>query len=426
MTGLRLGAAKVDITPRTPVPLAGFAHRTGPSEGVAHPLHLRAFVLAQGGVRVVWITVDLIWWGPELAGRLRRRIADRWGIPQAGVLLHATHNHSGPQTTARFTAPLGQPDEGYLRQLEAAAEDAVAEASDHLEPVSLAVGTGVWGAGVHRRRVIDGVCRMAPNPDGPNDPRVTVLSFLRPDGRPKVLWVHATCHPTTTDENRVSSEYPGVAMDALEARLGGGTVAGFLQGFCGDVRPALTRDGVFVRGTQADVEHVARQLVDAVCEVLRTKLRDAGAPSLKAVEWDVPLRFARVPDEGELAQAADDPGIRGEWARRLLDERDRRRPSAPLHLTVLRLTSGLGLVAADAEMVCEYGLHLRRICQGRLLPVGYTNGMIGYVPTAGQIREGGYESYESCFYFAMPSPFDERIEADILDAFHHIEKGCWS
>ncbi|MCL6600501.1 MAG: hypothetical protein K6T81_17470, partial [Alicyclobacillus macrosporangiidus] len=87
MTGLRLGAAKVDITPRTPVPLAGFAHRTGPSEGVAHPLHLRAFVLAQGGVHVVWITADLIWWGPELAGRLRRRIADRWGIPQAGVLL---------------------------------------------------------------------------------------------------------------------------------------------------------------------------------------------------------------------------------------------------------------------------------------------------------------------------------------------------
>ncbi|MCL6516653.1 neutral/alkaline non-lysosomal ceramidase N-terminal domain-containing protein [Alicyclobacillus sp.] len=426
MTGLWLGATKVDITPRTPVPLAGFAHRTGVSEGVAHPLYLRAFVLAQGGVRVVWITADLIWWGPELAGRLRRRISDGWSIPQAHVLLHATHNHSGPQTTARFTAPLGRPDEEYIRQLEAAAAEAVAAASGHLEPVSLAVGTGVWGAGVNRRRVIDGVSRMAPNPEGPNDPRVTVLSFVRPNGRPKALWVHATCHPTTTDDNRVSPDFPGVAMDALEALLGGGTVAGFLQGFCGDVRPNLTRNGEFIRGTQADVEHVAGQLVDAVGEVLHTPLRDAGAPLLKVTEWDVPLRYARVPGEDELGQAASCPGIRGEWAKRLMAERERRCTSVPLHLTTVRLTGGIGFVAADAEMVCDYGLNLRRISQGRLLPVGYTNGMIGYVPTAGQIREGGYEPYESCFYFALPSPFDERIEAAILDAFHHIEKGCWS
>lgn len=72
---------------------------------------------------------------------------------------------------------------------------------------------------------------MAPNPDGPNDQEVTVIKFNRiNDGTVKSLFVHFTCHPTTTADNLINSEYPGVAMEKVEEHLGGGAIAMFLQG----------------------------------------------------------------------------------------------------------------------------------------------------------------------------------------------------
>lgn len=110
----------------------------------------------------------------------------------------------------------------------------------------------------------------------------------------------------------------------------------------------------------------------------------------------------------------------GEWARALLAEPDRLRPFAELELQRLDLARGLSLLAANAEPVVEYGLYTRQISGGSVLPAGYSNGMLGYVPTARQIAEGGYESDESGLYLLLPSRFSPEIEGRVRQAIHSL------
>ena len=56
---LRAGGARIDITPKTPVTLGGYASRKDLSQGVHDPLSARAVVFEQGGKHLVLISTDL-------------------------------------------------------------------------------------------------------------------------------------------------------------------------------------------------------------------------------------------------------------------------------------------------------------------------------------------------------------------------------
>src|SRR5206468_10426111 len=93
----KAGVAKVDTTPTAPVRLAGYASRTSPSEGVAHPLAAKALALADGaGHRVVLVTCDIIGLRHALSERVAKRVEARHGLPRADLALFASHTHAGP------------------------------------------------------------------------------------------------------------------------------------------------------------------------------------------------------------------------------------------------------------------------------------------------------------------------------------------
>lgn len=48
--------------------------------------------------------------------------------------------------------------------------------------------------------------------------------------------------------------------------------------------------------------------------------------------------------------------------------------------------------------------------------IAYTNGMIGYISTAEQIEEGGYEPKGSALYFALAGTYKPEIERLIHEA----------
>lgn len=385
---MRLGVSKVDITPVSPIPLAGFAHRRGNFEKVVSPLYARIFLFDE----VLLVTADLIWWGSDLVQELQKGI----GIPS---FFHATHNHSGPQTTDRFEPSLGQMDRDYIERLKKQIHQGIREAKDNLEEVTVEVGKGLWSEGIHRRKIIDGLCHMAPNPEGPNDPSVTVIKFLTGHS-PKAMLVHATCHPTTMGENVVSAEYPGVAMEGLESHFG--VVAGFLQGFCGDIRPALVKNNAFYRGDQSDVQRVGLRLLETV---LKVETRKCSEWPSKVLTKTIDLPFSKKAEEAE---------------QKLLERGAAE--AAPLKLSYLCLAENLSFLTANAEMVVEYGLAAKEILGEPLLPLGYTNGMIGYVPTEKQLAEGGYEAVEAPYYFVFPSPFSPKVEGMVLHALMEIRE----
>ena len=415
VVGIRIGSATADTTPDWSLTLAGFAARTKPSEGVAQPLHVRVAVLeseTDDGLRerAVVVTVDLLWWGPQQVPTLRREIATIAGAPDANVLFSASHTHSGPQASTRASATVGVADARFLDLLRERTLTAAKDAVNDLEPVTIERANGEHALGFNRRLDL--------NPDGAEDPALTVVSFRRADGRPKTLFVQYTCHPVITQEYLLSGEFCGVAMSSLESDLGVNAL--YLQGCCGDINPDISGERRTVRGTNVDVEREGMRLAGSVRSLLAGGGTILEPVPLRSAHEIVELPFADLPTDEELEAGKDAPGVQGEWFRALLVHPEWRTPSIPLHLQRLDIAEGLSLLAMDGEIVVEYGLRVRKNSDGAVLPMGYANGMTGYVPTAKQIAEGGYEAGGAIPYFFLPAPFDPAVETVLGEALDRL------
>jgi hypothetical protein len=102
----------------------------------------------------------------------------------------------------------------------------------------------------------------------------------------------------------------------------------------------------------------------------------------------------------------------GKWAQSFLEQPDKLKKKVLFEITKLTIADGLTFIAMNGEMVAEYGLFLKSRSPD-LVPLAYSNGMIGYVTTAEQLQEGGYEPIESVTYFGLPGPFDQAVEAKV-------------
>jgi hypothetical protein len=222
------------------------------------------------------------------------------------------------------------------------------------------------------------------------------------------MLVHYTCHPTIYQGYFISAEYCGVAMTELEERTGATSI--FLQGCCGDINGDINRDGVQARGDESVVVREGLLLADAVSRLLETDGETLNPIALRSVNTSIDLPFAQLPTIEELEAGKDEAGASGEWRRGLLENRERLVPAIPLQLRRLDLAEACSLLAMDGEICVEYGLHVRAESGGTILPLGYANGMTGYVPTARIIKEGGYEAGDSILYFGLPAPFSPEVE----------------
>lgn len=421
---LLLGTAKIDITPERPIPLAGFGSRKGPFLGVNRRLYARINVFEQndGGKRSRALIAqgDIIWWGSERMPRIREALRERFGIEPSELILSAQHTHGGPQTSTAFCDVLGLPDADYLERLDEALFRGVEAAVASLEPVTVERGKGDCRIGINRRKMIGGAMSMAPNPEGLLDTDVNVVRFRRADGSAKAVFVHYICHPTTTNTNFVTSEYPGVAAERLEATFGRGTVVSFLQGCTGNIRPALHRGDKFYAGTEEDVAKFGRMLANEVERVLDGEMAELQAVPLAGKRLVVQLPFQTLPTDAEIGERIARGGPLAEWGEKLLRHPEKRRSHIPFELTRVTVADGLSFLAMDGEVVLEYGDYAKRLSGDRTLAMGYSNGMVGYVPTAAQIAEGGYEGKDSGIYFALPAPFAPETEAIIRTAIEQL------
>lgn len=341
------------------------------------------------------------------------------GVAPELLLLHATHTHCGPQISNRVPIRPA-PDTDYLAELEQRTVDAARRAAADLAPATgTSLSRGKAGFSINRRLKEGGEVIMAPNPEGPIDPVVTVTRFERGGDRPPLLLVHFTCHPTTSDQKRVSPDFPGTAMDLLESELGEGSVAAFLQGHCGDIRPALVKDGRFFRGTQDDIDRLAGELATAVREALAGEQIPLAEGPIGGRREVVELPFSRLPEQSELEEHVARGDGDSRWAQYLLDNPGWRSGHVRLDVSRLTICRGLELLALNAEPVVAYGFAVRKLKGGTVLPVGYSNGQFGYLPTAAQLAEGGYEGTGS-IKGGLPSPLVPEAEQLTLDAIKRV------
>ncbi len=452
-TRLTAGVAAVTITPDRPLNLQGYVR--GPARGTLDPLEARAIVFDDGSTRAAIIAADLIGLDYASVGRIRAIAEDACGIPGDHVMVSCSHTHSGPAVQTLRGLPT---DPQYLDGLERKLGELVAEADSCKQPVTLGVDEGAVDINVNRRlRTPEGTVMRA-NPEGVVDKRVRVLRVdpvgapsapgtlggrLLPQSDPVAVLFSYVCHATVLghDNFRYSGDYPGAARrfveDAYQSGAGVGTVAMFLPGCFGDVRPhLLADDGAFRGGTDHELLTLGRLLGSEVVQVAES-IETRSAADVAVARRMIELPLVSAPDESKLRAVLADE-YRRNYAETMLKrlERDGWLPdSEAAEVQVMRLgphwlVTLPGEAMLEIGLSIERGLHelgLARSDDGALnLAMGYTNGNVGYLCTASAIFEGGFEPATTFVNYLRPAPFAPGVQPVLIDTALELaqEIGC--
>mgnify|MGYP001197288760 CR=1 FL=1 len=432
------GVSRVNITPPLGYRLQGHLSRNQPSGKVHDPLYMKVLSISNGSDRVVIITADLLGFSVDTVNMAWKEIKARTGLLPHQVMICASHTHSGPFV---LPPPDGKLNEnyipGYTALLAKQAAGAVREAMSCEEKVSLVFGKKEINIGsINRRKKNPDGTIGGPDPDGPADREVSVLSFEKNPGTPHAILFNYGCHPTTVSNKiyDITAEYPGAAQSELE-RFYPGATALFTNGCSGDVRPALLNEDrtEFRAGDFEDIRRMGRLLAAGTIEAIEDSRRKSINSDIRAdkiegrlIQFPFPLDERLVARDVESLERnfpelvrrlrAGNPPMEHEmkwkemWKERILKKEDIK-AEVEGDIQVFRI-GPLSLVAFPGDTMSEIGLKIKK-----RLPLAVTisnsNRRIGYIPSAQGLKDGGYEA---CFFFfqGFPGPYAPGMEEALV------------
>jgi putative membrane-bound dehydrogenase-like protein len=453
-----IGAAKLDITPTTPIRLAGYGGRLKESEGVADPIFARVLVIGgdrkftkdkfawektgefmgsgQGGLlqpeMSIVVSVENCGVPDTLVNRLCEELAKRFGVRRQRIAVCSTHSHSAPwlrafsplhisQVTADQNKRLAQYEVELLDKLVKVVTNAV----ESRRPGKLEWGTTNLDFAINRRRLDGGRwAGFGAVPDGPVDHRMPLLVARDMDGHLIGLLANYACHCTTLggDFNQISGDWAGYAARYLEEEFQDhelpDAVALISIGAGADANPE-PRGGLEL--CQRHGRTLSRQVLSLIKENEMTPLDPRVACRMAHV--DLPL--GPLPSTEEWEARAKEGGSRGKHAQHFLEltRQEKLLPTSVRDYPVQTWVFGdeLAMVFLGGEVVVDYALRMSRDFDGeRLWFNGYSNAMPCYIASKRLLREGGYEVDSSMYYYALPTRLAPEAEDIIVDTVQKL------
>jgi len=469
---LYAGIARRIINPPLGTNKAGLRLFADPIQAVESDLTATVLVLSNGEKKVAIIACDLVVISTQMAFEARQLVAEAIGTSASHVLLNFSHNHSSPALPGWTADP---PDQArlkakYQEKLFQWLVEAAQEADRKLEPARIGAGKGESYIGVYRRETgPDGRDVLGEVQDHPIDPTVGVIRVDDLDGHPIAVLFSYGCHPVTVGPLSMvaSTDFPGPARQVVENSLGG--MAMFLQACGGNINPRVgigyevdcsdskSRVGSILGGealkVAADIRtHVKkgkRAPLGNIPNILFNPWEPVEGETctyLGAVEEIVPLEYIELPPLSEAQsiqekwhQIVDERRTKGaqpwemrvaahfaNWADKLVQAVQDGHPTLDLVLQVLRIND-IVLASLNVEAFFETGIEVKARSQfNNTLVLGYSNGVVCYLPRAEDYPPGGWKVNE---LYAVPDlyvqsytlpvalhPDSERIAVERLTA----------
>lgn len=416
-SGLVAGAAELDISPPELPVLAsgGFLERQGTK--LHDPLFARGLVLDDRRTQLALVVVDTLMMPREMLDAVKARAAVSTGIPKRNILISATHTHAAPSVMGALGTGV---DEDYAAFLPGKLVECIEKAAAAREPARVGwasvidredTNCRVWirrpdriGEDPFGKRTIRAMMHPGyQNPDylgpcGPEDPELSVLSAVRPDGSHLAVVANYSMHYFGTAP--VSADYFGLFAKMVHEEL--------TQG--GDGKPCVVMMSHGTSGDQhwmdysqpkksIEMESYARRVADRAIEAVES-VEYHDRVVLDAAEATLPLK-RRLPDEEREAWArgvVEAMGERTKPASRqevyaleqmyLLAE-----PEREVKIQALRI-GDLGITAIPCEVYAITGLKLK--AQSPLeqtMNIELAGGGEGYIPPPELFPFGGYNTW---------------------------------
>lgn len=238
---LEVGASCIDVNPKVfPIQL-----RSGKSNYMHDPLHVRAVAFQRGEGRAVICLIDAIGIGRDMSDLAKVRAAEKTGWKPEEMLICATHTHTAPKGGE------GTPGkEAYEKLKHEKLEEAIVKAIQSLQPARVGFGSDEEPSEVRNRRWFLKEGTMPPNPlgeedqvktnanrnhlvkpAGPVDPELCVIDIRTNRNKPLALIANYALHyvggiPKVKEENgrsvgMASADYFGEFSRVMPYRIGG-------------------------------------------------------------------------------------------------------------------------------------------------------------------------------------------------------------
>ena len=412
---LRAGYGEGIITPSLGLDLCGYGfYLDRKAEAVLDDLKVRVLHLADGSDVLILIACDLIGLTVEFSDRIRAELSAAHRVPPSRILLACTHTHSGPATQS--LPGLGRVDPVYMKTIAKRIIEAAEAAEGNSEPADFIFASeAIEPIGYNRRD----------NDFRDIDPLLKAAVFKTKRG--KIYLLNYACHPVVFGPRKnISADWPGAWIREIEKA---GHNAVFFQGFCGDIDP-VTQMNRWGQGTPEDLQFYGdflKRRLDKAEIFAEVQKR----PALAAVEKriQIPLNiWGRREIEREAAafrkKYAQFPGAErfaAEWrAGALANSATRRKAPFLENVPIQAMAIGpLKILGLPGEIFCGIGLKLQKTFAS-LVPVGYADGSIGYIPSRKAYRDRTDYACYCAPMFYQGFPFTPEIEGIILRASRQV------
>ncbi|MFV0444304.1 MAG: neutral/alkaline non-lysosomal ceramidase N-terminal domain-containing protein [Planctomycetaceae bacterium] len=426
--GWRAGAASVVITPKSFMPMAGYASRGAKhAEGQLTDLFAKTLVLqADDDQRVVLVTLDLVGLERQLASEICQQLQQDHGLQRSSIVLSCSHTHSGP-VVAKNLRPMHylllddadrQLVDDYSEYLKSQVRAVVQQAIEGLAPAEVTRGQSEATFAVNRRNNREAnvpLLREQGALKGPFDHSVPVLAVRR-DGKLIATAFGYACHCTVLAGMEWSGDYAGFATADLEQQHPG-CIALFWAGCGGDQNPVPRKEVELAR-------KYGTELAAAVDSVLTADMTPVSAGLASSFD-EIPLAFGELPSRMQLETDAQDSNrYVASRAKSLLAQLDAGQPlptTYPYPVTRWQLGNDLQWYFLGGEVVVDYALRIKAELEGDGKPVwvaGYSQDVMAYIPSRRVLLEGGYEGGGAMIYYGRPTVWSEQAEEQILREVH--------
>lgn len=415
---IKVSAGFTNINAENGMTLCGFMGRQEPCNKADGNLEANALIIKQGDVKIVIVSLDLLYVGLELRQKILVNL--NGALTDSELLLCASHTHFAPSVD--ITKPsLGKFDSHYLElvvyKVTTLLKGLLCQGS---EPAYVSYRKVLSFKGIISRRRMgwglkNGILRrmsiMAPNKSAEIDKSIRVLRITSAKGATLALLWNISCHPTEYPVSMTASpEYPGAVREILRKGINKKLPIIFLQGFSGDVKPNFTTFKPNQRNRRSSIKNWINKKINAPL---------FESPSLKDWEkWVNDLGNSVVAAEKDTKKLDIDliKGIRATISTKKLGLQT----SIDISMHLIKIGKII-LVGISAEPVNDYVSLIESLFPNNIIiPVGYTDHVYGYLPSSKMLKEHGYEVDGFMKYFNIEGKFSENIDEIVLEELQKI------
>ena len=434
---MECGFASRVITPPVGTMLHGFGNRDHGATGALDDQMVSCAAFSCGDQAALLVTADILSFSRGEVPRIKREISHAIPVPPDGIMLAASHTHSGPAVSD--LQGMGEIDREYGSSLRQAIVATASAAFHHRVPARLAVTT----------RAVPGIGAVREGPaagsDAPND-TLTILQILHAETDALIGLIYTYgCHPVTLGNQnyQLSAEYPGVVRRIVRDRTG--IEPFFLLGAAGDVNPSGMVRGAADSGGEGEMRRIGESLAGAVLSMITHEspgVSPVAAPvdRIRAACTHVPLptvsltrRELRESDR-ETTDAVPSSGkfraMRARWTARLAAMLDA--GECPDHVDVPVQVFRIGdavLIGVGAELFSQVGsdivAEIRRLTGPKPVVLATcVNGCTGYVCSHEAYESAPYGARWSAYWYDHP-PLSPDADRALVTGIASVVAALW-